>query len=45
MSSHSPSTGAALSQIGSAKGQRVLSAMLSMNKMDIGQLEKAYDGK
>ncbi len=28
-----------------AKGQRVLSAMLQMNKLDLGQLQTAYDGK
>jgi predicted 3-demethylubiquinone-9 3-methyltransferase (glyoxalase superfamily) len=28
-----------------SKGQRVLSAMLQMNKLDLGQLQNAYDGK
>lgn len=28
-----------------AKGQRVLSAMLQMKKLDLGQLQNAYDGK
>jgi predicted 3-demethylubiquinone-9 3-methyltransferase (glyoxalase superfamily) len=27
------------------KGQRVLSAMLQMKKLDLGQLQNAYDGK
>ena len=28
-----------------SKGQRVLAAMLQMNKLDLGQLQNAYDGK
>lgn len=28
-----------------ARGQRVLSAMLQMKKLDLGQLQNAYDGK
>ena len=28
-----------------AKGQRVLTAMLQMKKLDLGELQNAYDGK
>ena len=37
--------GEMLSDKDPAKGQRVLSAMLQMKKLDLGQLQTAYDGK